>query len=423
MANLPAKDATGAKVYIKADGTGTDDSNAYRVTNRLENTSGTQINPATEDTLASIETDIATLAGAVTGTEVQVDVLTLPSITGTVTANAGTNLNTSALALESGGNLALIAGRLPSALGTQLAANSLSIAPASDSTFPISGTITANLGTIAGVATQTTLAALLTELQGKADLTETQPVSLASAPLPSGAATSANQTTLIGHVDGIEGLLTTIDSDTSDLAGTVSAGRIQVSDGGGSLTVDGTVGVAGTITVDGSAVTQPVSAASLPLPTGAATAANQTTTNDSIGATSATAATSDTGTFSLISLFKRLLARIGATRLYVGTTVAVSGDNTVIVAPGAGVRIVITGLRVQNETSTATTVLIKDGASTTLAKLRTPTDGSGLSENYYLGDEIRLSEDTAFVVNLSGANNHGVSVRYWLETVSTGLPA
>ena len=38
-----------------------------------------------------------------------VDVTSLPAITGTVTANAGTNLNTSALALESGGNLAAIA--------------------------------------------------------------------------------------------------------------------------------------------------------------------------------------------------------------------------------------------------------------------------------------------------------------------------
>ena len=43
------------------------------------------------------------------------------------------------------------------------------------------------------VATQTTLAALLVELQLKADLTETQPVSLATVPLPTGAAT---QTTL-----------------------------------------------------------------------------------------------------------------------------------------------------------------------------------------------------------------------------------
>lgn len=48
---------------------------------------------------------------------------------------------------------------------------------------------------IANPATQATLAALLTELQLKADLTETQPVSAASLPLPSGAATAANQQT------------------------------------------------------------------------------------------------------------------------------------------------------------------------------------------------------------------------------------
>jgi len=41
-------------------------------------------------------------------------VTTLPSITGTVTANAGTNLNTSTLALETGGNLASINTKLVS---------------------------------------------------------------------------------------------------------------------------------------------------------------------------------------------------------------------------------------------------------------------------------------------------------------------
>lgn len=56
----------------------------------------------------------------------------------------------------------------------------------------------------------------------------TQPVSAASLPLPSGAATAANQTTIIGHVDGIEGLLTTIDADTGTLAGAVSGTEVQV---------------------------------------------------------------------------------------------------------------------------------------------------------------------------------------------------
>ena len=45
-----------------------------------------------------------------------------------------------------------------------------------------------------GAATSAKQNSLLTELQLKADLTETQPVSAATLPLPSGAATSANQT-------------------------------------------------------------------------------------------------------------------------------------------------------------------------------------------------------------------------------------
>lgn len=146
---------------------------------------------------------------------------------------------------------------------------------------------------------------------------DTQPVSASSLPLPTGAATSANQSTIIGHLDGVEGLLTTIDSDTSTLAATDFAteakqddiitaigaipggGGTQYTDGDADATPTGTVAlgfdgtnvqalatdssgnlqaeVINTVTVDGSGVTQPVSAASLPLPTGAATAANQQT--------------------------------------------------------------------------------------------------------------------------------------------------
>lgn len=53
--------------------------------------------------------------------------------------------------------------------------------------------------------------------------------------LPTGAATAANQSTIIGHVDGLEGLLTTIDADTGNistkidtLAGAVSGTEVQV---------------------------------------------------------------------------------------------------------------------------------------------------------------------------------------------------
>lgn len=76
----------------------------------------------------------------------------------------------------------------------------------------------------------------------------TQPISAASLPLPSGAATAAKQPAL-------------------GTAGTPSADVITVQ-GAASMTA---------LKVDGSAVTQPISAASLPLPSGAATSANQST--------------------------------------------------------------------------------------------------------------------------------------------------
>ncbi len=60
-------------------------------------------------------------------------------------------------------------------------------------------------------------------------------VDVLSSALPTGASTSANQTTIIGHLDGVEGLLTTIDGDTGNIstkidtiAGAVSGTEMQV---------------------------------------------------------------------------------------------------------------------------------------------------------------------------------------------------
>ena len=58
-------------------------------------------------------------------------------------------------------------------------------------------------------------------------------VSISSSALPTGAATAANQATIIGHVDGIEPLLTTIDADTSIIAGAVSGNEMHVFDSQG----------------------------------------------------------------------------------------------------------------------------------------------------------------------------------------------
>lgn len=69
--------------------------------------------------------------------------------------------------------------------------------PSGAATSALQGTANTSLATLAAkdFATQATLAALLVELQLKADLAETQPISAANLPLPSGAATSALQGT------------------------------------------------------------------------------------------------------------------------------------------------------------------------------------------------------------------------------------
>lgn len=97
----------------------------------------------------------------------------------------------------------------------------------------------------------------------------TQPVSVTSLPLPTGAATEAKQDTQITGLNDINtelntqtALLTTIDADTGSIDSKIPA----------NLTVTST-----RLLVDGSGVTQPVSAASLPLPTGAATEATLAT--------------------------------------------------------------------------------------------------------------------------------------------------
>lgn len=75
---------------------------------------------------------------------------------------------------------------------------------------------------------------------GQATMANSEPVVIASdqSTVPvsvSGVSTAANQTTIIGHLDGVEGLLTTIDADTSNistkidtLAGAVSGTEMQV---------------------------------------------------------------------------------------------------------------------------------------------------------------------------------------------------
>ena len=97
-------------------------------------------------------------------------------------------------------------------------------------------------------------------------------------------------------------------------------------------------------------------------------------------------------------------------------TKAASGDNTLVAAPAAGYRIVVKGWHVQNESSTATTFVLKDG-STTKYRYLAQNQGDGLGRVYDDEWEWRLTEASALVLNLSGANSHGYWLEYWTEAV------
>jgi hypothetical protein len=226
-------------------------------------------------TASPLPVTLANTGANATAVKVDGSAATQP-VSGTVTANAGTNLNTSSLALESGGNLAAVAGAVISqeattsgvkgitAFGAVTTAKptyttaksdalsldtngllrvSLADTPANGNAFPVKGTGVAGLAgtdvmTVQGIAS---MIALKTDGSGV-----TQPVSAASLPLPSGASTSAKQPAL-------------------GTAGTPSADVI---------TVQGVTSMIA-LKVDGSGVTQPISAASLPLPALAATSTKQ----------------------------------------------------------------------------------------------------------------------------------------------------
>ena len=191
----------------------------------------------------------------------------LPAVTGTVTANAGTNLNTSALALESGGNLATLAGKdfatettlstlngkvtacntgavVISSGNVTVSATNLDIrdlAYATDSVTSYQGStwnITNITGTISlptGAATETTLSALNT----KVTTCNTGAVVIASGTITT--VTTVTGITNVVHVDDNGSSLTVDNNGTFAVQATLSAettkviGVVRNADGSGNL--------------------------------------------------------------------------------------------------------------------------------------------------------------------------------------------
>ena len=310
-------------------------------------------------------------------------------VSGSVTANAGTNLNTSALALESGGNLATIAGAIRAEDAAHVSAHTgiMALSVRQDTAAQLAGTdgdysplITdssgrlhvsvgntvtvgshnvTNAGTFAVQAAQSgtwtvqpgntanTTAWLVTGTGGTFPATQSGTWNLnnisGTISLPTGASTESTLSALNAKLNteitadydtgagtqtmkyvgialpasggAVAGGTSTnplrtdpTGTTTQPVSGTVSvnalpAGTNNIGDVDvltlpalptGSNTIGGVnlaqyTPVSGRLPVDGSGVTQPISASSLPLPTGAATAANQTPAYTPIAPGTATA--------------------------------------------------------------------------------------------------------------------------------------
>lgn len=93
-----------------------------------------------------------------------------------------------------------------------------------------------------------------------------------------------------------------------------------------------------------------------------------------------------------------------------------SGDNELVAAPGTGYRIVVKGWRIQNESASATTCILKAGTANTYRFL-TQNQGDSVSKDYEPEYEWRLPSATALILNLSAGNSHNFNLEYWIETV------
>lgn len=117
----------------------------------------------------------------------------------------------------------------------------------------------------------------------------TQPISASTLPLPTGASTSALQTSGNASLTTIASGVLSQGSTTTGQSGELVLGAVTT--GAPTYTTGTTnalsLSTVGNLRVDGSSVTQPISAAALPLPTGAATSALQTSGNTTLSAISA----------------------------------------------------------------------------------------------------------------------------------------
>jgi len=408
--NLDIRDLTSVSDSVSAVQSGTWNINNVAGTVSLPTGAATSSNQSTiighldgvETTLGTIDADtgnistkIDTIAGAVSGTEMQVDVLTLPNVTIGAAIPAGTNNigDVDVASIATGDNTI---GRVKITDGTDVAdildltnSNPLTVAivdgagtqitsfgggtqytegdtdasitgtamlmeVAADTLQPVQGTVAdgllVNLGSNNDVVVSATNLDIRDLSSGTDSVAAVQSGTWnvnnisGTVSLPTGAATSANQSTIIGHLDGVEGILTTIDADTGNIstkidtiAGAVSGTEVQVD----VLTLPNvTIGAA--------------------IPAG-------TNNIGDVDIASIAAGTNNIGVVTPHALKTNIVNGVDSST---GTS-----DVEVIAAQGVGVKMYITTISIANSSSTVSTVVeIKDD-TTVIWRTMAPKEG------------------------------------------------
>lgn len=196
-------------------------------------------------------------------------------------------------------------------------------------------------------AAQTTGNSSLSSIDGKITAVNTGAVVISSSALPSGASTEATLSTLNGKVTTVDTDDVTISSSALPTGAATSANQTT---GNSSLSsIDGKIPASLTVTstrllVDGSGVTQPVSASALPLPTGASTettlaslnskvtavdTGNVTVASSALPSGASTGAKQDTGNSSLSSIDGKL-ASLGQKAMTGSVPVVIASDQSAV---------------------------------------------------------------------------------------------
>lgn len=370
-------------------------------------------------TAGSASTDVITVQGIASMTAVKTDgsgvtqpvsAASLPLPAGAATAAGLTSIDGHVDGIEG-----LLNGGLPAALG---AGGGVKI-DGSGTALPISA---ASLPLPSGAATETTLGTTNTEIGG---LTETAPAS------------DTASSGLNGRLQRIAQRLTSLIAVFNIGAGTEAAavrvtlptdgtGKVNAAQSGTWTVQPGNTANTTAWKVDGSAVTQPVSAASLPLPSGAATETTLGTTNTEIGGLTETAPASDTASSGLNGRLQRIAQRLTSVIALLPTSLGSGGGLKV---DGSGTALPVSGTVTANAGTNLNTSLLALEAGGNLATIA----GAVRAEDAASADGhtgiAALAVRKATPANTSGADgdyeNLQVSAgRLWTSTtVDAALPA